>query len=265
MRYIISLAYDGSAFSGWQVQPGRLTVQGSVEAALRTLLKEEITLTGAGRTDTGVNAAQYYAHFDTDAPIAYEPREFVYKLNAITPREIVIFDVCEARADFHARFDAVARSYTYFLHTADDPFVARYSWLYKAPLDFTRMNEAAALIPGRRDFSCFEKTGGSNVTSICDVTEAFWAPYTPGLQQVMGEIPGRAGEDGCYWYFRITADRFLRNMVRAVVGSLIEVGRGKQDPAWIGELISTGTRSDAGESVPGHALFLSKIRYSSLK
>ncbi|MBP5690384.1 MAG: tRNA pseudouridine(38-40) synthase TruA [Bacteroidales bacterium] len=263
MRYIISLAYDGSAFSGWQVQPGQPTVQGSVEAALRTLLKEEITLVGAGRTDTGVNALEYFAHFDTDAPIAYEPRDFVYKLNAITPREIVIFDVFPTRADFHARFDATARSYTYFLHTAEDPFVARHSWLYKAPLDFEKMNEAAALIPGRRDFSCFEKTGGSNVTSICDVTEAFWAPYTPGLWQVGGDMPEQDGRT--YWYFRITADRFLRNMVRAVVGSLIEVGRGKEDPSWIGDLISSGTRSDAGESVPGHALFLSKIRYSSLK
>ena len=266
MRYVIQLAYDGSAFCGWQVQPGMKTVEGSVEAALSTLLREEITVTGAGRTDTGVNASQYIAHFDTSVPIAFEPKDFVYKLNAITPREIVIKDVFRTRDDFHARFDAESRSYTYFLHRMEDPFVSRYSWLWKGPLDFEAMNRAAALIPGKRDFSCFEKTGGANKTSVCDVKEAFWAPYTPGMQQVFGTGPSlRAGNDAPYWYFRISADRFLRNMVRAVVGSLIEVGRGRREPEWIAELISSGTRSDAGESVPGHALFLSKIEYGSLK
>lgn len=262
MRYRLTLSYDGSRFSGWQVQPGSPTVQEALEGALTTLLKVPVPVTGAGRTDTGVNASGYIAHFDIPFVLPLSQKDFCYKLNAILPREIVIHGVFPADDSFHARFDAVRREYTYFIHRTKDPFVDSWSWLCGYPdLDFDAMNRAAAILPGRRDFSCFEKTGGSNKTSICEVFEAFWAPYVPSHIAVMGSSVQGAGEDALYWYFRISADRFLRNMVRAVVGTLIEVGRGKRTVESVGELLASGTRSEAGESVPGHALFLSKVLY----
>lgn len=264
MRYTITLSYDGSGFCGWQVQPGAETIQGCLENALSTLLRTDIPVCGAGRTDTGVNAAGYVCHFDCDIP--FDARQLRYKLNAITPATIVIHEIAATDGDFHARFLATKREYTYFLNTKKDPFVRKFSYLYTFPLDFELMNKAAEALIGRHDFSCFEKTGGDNRTSICTVNEACWHQYTPDHVALMG-YP----EDGEYWYFRISADRFLRNMVRAVVGSLLEVGRGKRTPDSLAALVlpaGSGTaadgrpsRSDAGESVPGHALFLSKIDY----
>jgi len=227
-----------------------------VEAALSRLLGGTVALTGAGRTDTGVHAVGYVAHFDTDGPLPYENADFCYKMNSILPRQIVVHSVAAVADDFHARFSATRREYTYFLHRSKDPFVENYSWRCGYPvLDFEAMNKAASYLLGTKDFSAFEKTGGDNKTSICTVFEAQWVRYTPSHVSVMG-YPG-----GEYWYFRISANRFLRNMVRAVVGSLIEVGRGKHSPEWIAELLESGTRSDAGESVPGHALFLNKVEY----
>ena len=257
MRYIIRLSYDGNGFSGWQVQPQSPTVQQCLQDALSTLLKTEISVTGAGRTDAGVNAINYAAHFD--APEGLDTADFGYKLNAILPPSVKVHEIMAAREGFHARFDATRRSYTYFLHRSKDPFAARFSYLCTWPgLDFDAMNEAAAHLLGTHDFSCFEKTGGNNKTSVCTVYEAFWKPYTPTHAQVTG-YP--CSDEWPWWYFRISADRFLRNMVRAVTGSLIEVGRGRRDPSWIASLIEEGTRSDAGESVPGHALFLNDVQY----
>ena len=313
MRYILSLSYDGSAFCGWQIQPSSPSVQQCLEEALAKLCGGPVQVTGAGRTDTGVHAADYVCHFDLTGNLPFEVSDFCYKLNAILPRQIVVHAVFPAADDFHARFSATQRSYTYFIHRKKDPFVTAYSWQCGFPdLDFDAMNEACQYLLGKHDFSCFEKVGGANKTSLCTITEAFWKPYVPthvslmdfgfspeegivsetvaprplppqaagpsllcgrGWPQVSETTPSSSGQspavipspeevkESNYWYFRVSADRFLRNMVRAIVGTLIEVGRGKHDPEWVKELIETGTRSEAGESVPGHALFLSKIRY----
>ena len=301
MRYILSLSYDGSAFCGWQIQPSSPSVQQCLEEALAKLCGGPVAVTGAGRTDTGVHAADYVCHFDLTGPLPFEATDFCYKLNAILPRSVVVHAVLPTTEDFHARFSATQRSYTYFIHRKKDPFVAAYSWQCGFPgLDFDAMNEACQYLLGTHDFSCFEKVGGANKTSLCTITEAFWKPYTPthvslmdfgftpeegvvsetvaprplppqaagpsllcgrGWPQVSDTTPSSCGQSPTYWYFRVSADRFLRNMVRAIVGTLIEVGRGKHDPVWVKELIETGTRGDAGESVPGHALFLSKVKY----
>ena len=308
MRYFLCLSYDGTDYCGWQIQPSSPSVQACLEAALSRLLSRPVAVTGAGRTDTGVHAVNYVAHFDLDGILPFEASDFTYKLNAILPRSVVVHSLSPVADDLHARFSARRREYTYFIHRQKDPFVRSYSWLCGYPgLDFDAMNEACRYLLGTHDFSCFEKTGGDNKTSICTVYDAFWKPYTPSHLEVMGQEDGRAvrGDSGrfapsgpshcparplrerpasgplplylsgggqaprtalpssCpeYWYFRIAADRFLRNMVRATVGSLIEVGRGKHAPEWIAELIKNGSRGDAGESVPGNALFLNKVTY----
>lgn len=273
MRYIVNLSYDGSCFCGWQIQPNAKTIQECLQTALSTLLKEDIQVVGAGRTDTGVNAIGYVAHFDcTSADI--DAADFRYKLNAILPRSITIHSVVPARksepgnafGEFHARFDAKRREYTYFLHRTKDPFIEKYSWQCMYDLDLDAMNKAAAMLVGRHDFSCFEKNGTDCKTSICTVFEAGWHEYTPSHVSLMGFTPT---SEMPYLYFRVSADRFLRNMVRALVGTLLEVGRGKRSVESFAELIlpveeNAGKicrRSLAGESVPGHALFLSGIDY----
>jgi len=260
MRYFLSLSYDGSAFCGWQIQADAPSVQACLESTLSRLLNRPVAVTGAGRTDTGVHASAYVAHFDLEAPLPFQEADFLYKLNAMLPREVAVHSVSPVPDDLHARFSATRRDYTYFIHRQKDPFVRHYSWLCSYPeLDFEAMNQACQYLLGTHDFSCFEKTGTDNKTSICTVVDAYWAPYLPSHVQVMGALDTASASP--YWYFRISANRFLRNMVRATVGSLIEVGRGKQEPQWIARLIASGTRSDAGESVPGHALFLNKVSY----
>ena len=257
MRYIIRLSYDGSGFCGWQIQNNDRTVQGDLEKALKTLTGSDIQVTGAGRTDSEVNAINYIAHFEMPDEVRIEAVQIRYKLNAILPKEVVIHEVSEASGDFHARFDARSREYHYFIHFCKDPFCERFSYRMRHPLAIGRMNEAAAHLLGEHDFSCFEKKGGNNVTSICTVTEARWSTYSPSHAELMG-YPSKEGD---YIVFVIRANRFLRNMVRAVVGSLIEVGRGKQSPDWIRELMEKGSRSDAGSSVPGKALFFTGASY----
>ena len=265
MRYLIKLSYCGADFCGWQIQPDAPSVQQTLQQALSTLLHTPVAVTGAGRTDTGVNAIGYVAHFDAAGEL--DTRGLCYKLNAILPRSVVIHDVVPAAPDFHARFDATRREYTYFLHRVKDPFADAFSYLYTYPeVDFDRMNEAAQALRGEHDFRCFEKAGADSKTSVCTVTEAVWRRYTPTHLA----LTDRAGGDD-YWYFRISADRFLRNMVRAVVGTLLEVGRGKRLVADFASLIlppqspagfdTESLRSRAGESAPGHALFLSRIDY----
>ena len=300
MRYCLCLSYDGSSFCGWQIQPNAPSVQATLEATLSRLLNRPVAVTGAGRTDTSVHAVNYVAHLDLDTELPFGQSDFCYKLNAMLPRSIVVHSVTPVPEDFHARFSARRREYTYFIHRQKDPFLQAYSWQCGYPeLDFDAMNAACQYLTGTHDFSCFEKTGGDNKTSICTVFDAFWKPYTPshlavmapaeegtapatasaslrplppppaagpsllsgrGWPEIAGAVPSSAGAP-YYWFFRIAADRFLRNMVRATVGSLIEVGRGKHRPEWRAELIASGTRGDAGESVPGHALFLNKVLY----
>ena len=257
MRYKIRLSYDGSAFCGWQIQNNARTVQGEIEKAASTLLGVSVQVTGAGRTDTGVNAINYIAHIELPDEVSVEAAHLCYKLNAMLPREVTIHEISLAENEFHARFDATSREYHYFIHFCKDPFCEKYSYRMRYPLDIEKMNEAAALLLGEHDFSCFEKVGGNNATSICNITEAGWSTYRPSHIDLMG-YPYREGD---YIVFKVTANRFLRNMVRAIVGSLIEVGRGKKDPSWITELIASGNRSDAGSSVPGNALFFSGAEY----
>lgn len=257
MRYKIRLSYDGSAFCGWQIQNNARTLQGELEKALSTLLGSTIQVTGAGRTDSDVNAIGYIAHFDVPDEVSVEAAHLCYKLNAMLPREMAVHEVSVASEDFHARFDARMREYHYFIHFRKDPFCEKYSYRMRYPLDIEKMNEAAGHLLGEHDFSCFEKVGGNNATSICTVTEAVWKTYRPMHADMMG-FPC---EEGDYIVFRIRANRFLRNMVRAVVGSLIEVGRGKKEPSWIAQLIESGSRSDAGSSVPGNALFFTGAKY----
>ena len=267
MRYSISLSYDGSDFRGWQVQPRDPSVQQTVEDALSRLLGQSTSLVGAGRTDTGVNAIGYVAHFDCEKAVDCE--QLRYKLNAILPHSIAVHSVAPAPAGFHARFDARQREYTYFLHTMKDPFVGKYSYHCSFPLDFAQMNRAAALLCGTHDFSCFEKVGADNKTSVCTVYSARWEPYTPSV------CCQNDSDVQVYWRFTICADRFLRNMVRAVVGTLVEVGRARRSVADFDSLIlpieedacekgkteGKANRCLAGESAPGHALFLTKVSY----
>jgi tRNA pseudouridine38-40 synthase len=246
MRYKISLSYDGSAFCGWQIQPDAPSVQACLEKGLSTLLGAQTAVTGAGRTDTAVNAFRYVAHFETEEPVA-DCTELCRRLNAMLPSQVAVHSVEPADAEFHARFDAVRREYTYFLHRVKDPFVAGYSYFYGYPsLDFEAMNRAAAALIGKHDFSCFEKTGADSKTSVCTVFEAAWHPYEPSLNAICS---GQDTPSGQYWYFRIAADRFLRNMVRAVVGTLLEIGRGKRDEGCIAEIV--GPALDTAASAPG--------------
>lgn len=256
MRYIIIFSYDGSAFNGYQIQPSDPSVQETVEKALSTLLREPIEIVGAGRTDTGVNAIDYVAHFDFSGEFAdhrgpFSTADLIYKLNAILPTEIEVTGLEVApRPDFHARFDARRRTYRYFFHYGKRPFARKFSCRLYREVSMEAMEAAAALLLGEHDFSCFEKLGGNNKTSICTVYEAKF---------VACENSAMPGE--CDFYFEITANRFLRNMVRAIVGTLLEVGYGKKDPQWILELLEAKNRSLSGESVPANALFLTKIEY----
>jgi tRNA pseudouridine38-40 synthase len=198
MRYSICLSYDGSAFCGWQIQPHSPSVQEAVEGALSRLLGRPVAVTGAGRTDTSVNASRYVAHFEYDGTLPFEASDFVYKLNAILPRQVAVHSVLPADEDFHARFSARKRSYTYFIHRQKDPFVAAFSWQCGYPdLDFDAMNKACKHLLATHDFSCFEKTGTDNKTSICTVFDAFWKPYTPSHLQVMCSEAGGAGAGAC--------------------------------------------------------------------
>ena len=257
MRYIIRLSYNGGKLCGWQIQPNGATVQGELEKALQTLLGMPVPVTGAGRTDSGVNAVNYIAHFELPEDKQFDAAQIHYKLNAILPREVAVHEVSVAEDGFHARFDARSREYHYFIHFVKDPFCEKFSYRMRYPLDMEKMNEAAAYLLGEHDFSCFEKVGGNNSTSICTVTHAGWEVYRPQHCEMFG-YPYSEGD---YMVFTVKANRFLRNMVRAMVGSLIEVGRGKQNPSWIASLIESGSRSDAGMSVPGKALFFCGVSY----
>ena len=243
MRLFVQLSYDGSPFCGWQSQPDVPSVQDEMERALSIALGEKITVVGAGRTDTGVNARHFLAHFDVSAWPHEESERLLRKINAILPTAIVAEAFYPVADNAHARFDAISRTYRYYIHLTKDPF-ARHSCRCWYKLDVDAMNRAAALLLGRHDFSSFEKTGGANKTDICTVTEASWTAVDP-----------------THLVFTITADRFLRNMVRATVGTLLEVGRGRRAPEWVAEVLAARDRCQAGQSVIGEALFLEEIRY----
>lgn len=243
MRYFMQLSYRGAPFHGWQCQPGEVTVQSVLEDALSMILRREMKITGAGRTDAGVNARMMVAHFDLDTPLA-DAGELVRRLNAVVGKDIAVQKIYEVEPDRHARFDAVSRTYHYYAVTEKTPFFYPLSWKAPATLDFDAMNRAAEILLETSDFTSFSKLHTDVKTNICRVTYARWE---------------RLGEHE--WVFVITADRFLRNMVRAVVGTLVDVGRGKMTIGQFREVIDRRDRCAAGTSMPGEALFLWEVRY----
>lgn len=251
MRYFLKLAYDGSAFHGWQNQPNAVSVQQRVEEALATLLRVPTPIVGAGRTDAGVHAKTMYAHFDCDSAIA-DKRRFLTGLNRLCGPEIAIYDLIEVSEDAHARFDAVMREYKYFVTFQKSPFLRHSSWCAPQPLDTAKMNEAARLLVETKDFTSFAKLHSDSKTNICHVSRAEWNEWENDFG-----VPGIV--------FTIAADRFLRNMVRAVVGTLVEVGRGKLNIEQFKEIINKKDRCAAGTSMPAQALFLWDIRYPYIK
>lgn len=242
MRYFVTFSYDGTRYHGWQIQPNGDSVQARLQGALSTLLRQEIGVTGAGRTDAGVHARMMVAHFDYDG--ALDCTQLTYKLNRLLPYDIAVEKVEPVSEEMHARFSATSRTYHYYIHMTKDPFCRAYSCELHYPLDFQKMNEAGLLLTGYDDFGAFCKAGADVKTTLCHVTEARWVQTSPTT-----------------WYFRITANRFLRNMVRAVVGTMIDVGRGRLSLVDFCKVIEGKRRTEAGESMPGNALFLEKIEY----
>lgn len=241
-RYFIYLAYDGTRYHGWQIQPNGISVQETIQKCLSILLRQPIEITGAGRTDAGVHARLMVAHFDRDASVDTE--QLTYRLNKMLPQDISIYRIEPVSEEMHARFSAVSRTYRYYIHTSKNPFERHYSHYLGYKLDFPLMNQAASFLLGVDDFKAFCKAGADVKTTLCHVTQAKWVQTSSTT-----------------WYFEITANRFLRNMVRAVVGTLIDVGRGKITLDQFKKIVLSGTRSDAGESMPGNALFLEDIQY----
>lgn len=238
------LAYRGAPFHGWQSQPGEVTVQETLEKALTTVMRQEMKIVGAGRTDTGVNARMMIAHFDVGEPIADTVR-LVRGLNSLVGKDIAVYEIYEVPSDKHARFDATSRTYHYYALPEKSPFFYPLSWKAPEGLDYESMNEAAAFLLTTSDFTSFAKLHTDAKTNICKVTHAQWHPVP--------EIGG--------WVFVITADRFLRNMVRAVVGTLVDVGRGKMTIEEFKAVIDRKDRCAAGTSMPGHALYLWEVTY----
>lgn len=243
MRYFIRLSYRGAGFHGWQTQPNAVTVQATIEQALATVLRVPAAITGAGRTDTGVNAAMMVAHFDCDTLPGGDTTRLVRSLNSLLGRDIAIHSIFPVASDAHARFDATSRTYKYFTHSEKSPFLYPLSWQHPPQLDFDLMNEAAATLPRYSDFTSFSKLHTDVKTNICAVSHARWE------------------REGSQMVFTITADRFLRNMVRAIVGTLVEVGMKKLSLDGFAQVIERKDRCSAGTSMPGHPLFLWNITY----
>ena len=248
-RYFIELSYDGTNYHGWQTQPNAVTVQEVLDKALSTVLREPIETVGCGRTDTGVHAKEFFAHFAPQPPeggVFDEPilSNMVRSLNSILPRDIAIKNIIPVHPDAHARFDATLRSYQYHIHFNKDPFKNGYSWLLRDEPDLELMNRAAKIIMEYTDFSCFSKSNTQVKTNNCKISRAEWVRVDDGI------------------IFHISADRFLRNMVRAIVGTLIMVGRKEIAPEAVRDIIESKNRSNAGTSVPACGLYLTEVKYS---
>ncbi|GAA4099057.1 tRNA pseudouridine(38-40) synthase TruA [Mucilaginibacter panaciglaebae] len=244
-RYFIELAYDGTHYHGWQVQPNAVTVQQALDKALSTVLRTPIETVGCGRTDTGVHAKEFFAHFDLEA-IADSPLSVdnaVRSINAVLGPDIAIKNIFTVDAEMHARFSAMLRSYQYHIHFCKDPFRHNYSWLLRDEPDLELMNEAAKIIMEYTDFSCFSKSNTQVKTNNCKISRAEWVKVDGGF------------------VFYISADRFLRNMVRAIVGTLLMVGRKEITPEDIRGIITSKNRSNAGASVPACGLYLTEVKY----
>lgn len=247
-RYFIELAYDGTHYHGWQIQPNAVSVQEILNKALATILRQPVETVGCGRTDTGVHAKEFFAHFDAPLPpegganvqIESVP---IRGLNALLPYDIAVKNIFPVHEDAHARFDATLRSYQYHINFNKDPFLRGYSWLVRDVPDLELMNQAAANIMEYTDFSCFSKSNTQVKTNNCKISRAEWVRTEQGM------------------VFHISADRFLRNMVRAIVGTLMMVGKHEMPPEALREIIESKNRSNAGMSVPACGLYLTEVKY----
>ncbi|WP_378186815.1 tRNA pseudouridine(38-40) synthase TruA [Aquimarina sp. W85] len=241
LRYFLELAYNGTLYHGWQRQPNAVSVQETVEKVLTIILREEIVIMGAGRTDSGVHARQLMAHFDYNGYL--DTDSVVYKLNCLLPGEIAVYSIRNVKGSAHARFDAVSRSYEYHITFLKDPFSIHMTYFLKKKLDVSRMNEAATMLLRYKNFKCFSKSKTDVKTYDCNITEALWQSTKDGL------------------IFKITANRFLRNMVRAIVGTLIEIGENKLDVSDLERILKSKDRGQAGYSVPASGLYLTAVEY----
>lgn len=242
-RYFLKLAYNGSAYHGWQMQPNALSVQTVVEEALSLILREKMAIVGCGRTDAGVHASVFYAHFDTETP--FDAASLVRRLNAFLSGDIVVYECYPVADDLHARFSAEYRTYHYYLTLQKNPFLSPFSYQIFKNVDFEKMNEAAKVLSEYTDFSAFSKSHTQTLTNNCKIINAVWS---------------QCREKGL-WRFEITADRFLRNMVRAIVGTLLEVGYENLSVEDFRRIIESKDRKKAGLSVPAHGLFLCDVGY----
>lgn len=246
-RYFIELAYNGTRYHGWQIQPNAIAVQELLNKALTTVLRQPVETTGCGRTDTGVHATEFFAHFDQSTAHGPLTMNGIGRgINALLPNDIAIKNIIPVHTDAHARFDATLRSYEYHIHFNKDPFKHNYSWQIKDRPDVALMNRAAAIIMEYTDFSCFSKSNTQVKTNNCKISRAEWVETGNGI------------------VFHISADRFLRNMVRAIVGTLLQVGRKLMEPEAVRAIIESKNRSEAGTSVPACGLYLTEVKYPFL-
>lgn len=241
LRYFIELSYNGKAYHGWQNQPNAISVQQVIEHALSTLLRTSIRIMGAGRTDAGVHASQMYAHFDVDEPVDVEV--LIFKINWFLPHDIAIHRIFRVKDKAHARFNALSRTYNYRISNTKNVFTHDFAYKIHLPLDLDKMNEACTILLQYKDFQCFSKSNTDVKTYYCDIKEARW------------EL------NGTELTFIITADRFLRNMVRAIVGTMVNIGLGKMEVAQLHDIIKSKNRGEAGFSVPAQGLYLTYIQY----
>lgn len=241
-RYFIYLSYNGKRYSGWQVQPNGDSIQQQMEEALATILRMPVPIVGAGRTDAGVHALQMAAHIHLEIPLS-DPENLVYKLNQLLPKDIAVQRILPVKDDAHARFDAIARTYKYMITLCKDPFRNDFAYQLLFTPDFEAMNEACKVLFEYTDFTSFSKLHTDTKTNNCRIMHAAW-------EQENGQ-----------WVFTIKADRFLRNMVRAIVGTLLDVGRGKLSVEDFRQVIEAKDRCSAGSSVPGQALYLYEVEY----
>jgi tRNA pseudouridine38-40 synthase len=241
-RYFLELAYNGTDFHGWQMQDNAPSIQQLITQKLSTILQTEISIMGCGRTDAGVHASQFFAHFDAEE-LPLDKATIVHKLNTMLPESIAVYGLQQVQDDAHTRFHATKRSYQYFISTRKDPFTSNTSYKFNIPLDLNAMNKACELLLGEKDFGCFCKANADNHTDICTVFNANWEQNEHMIT------------------FNITANRFLRNMVRAIVGTLLDVGQGRTRLEEFELILESKDRSSAGRSVPASGLFLSHVEY----
>jgi tRNA pseudouridine38-40 synthase len=251
LRYFIHLAYNGTPYHGWQIQPNAASVQETLNKAFSVLLQSEINLMGAGRTDTGVHAKEMYAHFDFEP--SFDIPNLVHKLNSFLPKDIVVYDIIPVHDEAHTRFDATKRTYEYHIHQFKNPFLHELSWYFHQSLDVDLMNQAAQLLFNYTDFECFSKVNTDVNTFDCTIFEAYW---TRGVAE-----QSEAKQESDQLVFTISANRFLRNMVRSIVGTLINVGLHKITLDDFTKIIESKSREKAGFSVPAHGLYLTEIAY----